>query len=110
MPQASAACSDDVFILGNVLSAASTAYGMLLVARIVVASVMVSSSVSQLSSSAACVTEGRKTSAVSLVIAGSTVAGIAGIPLGIVAARCSAGAAFWGLAVAGALVGWRYGC
>lgn len=95
-----------VFILGNVLSAASTAYGMLLVARIVVALShgLIFGLATVLAAQLA--PEGRKTSAVSLVIAGSTVAGIAGIPLGIVVGEMFGWrTTFWGLAGAGALVG-----
>lgn len=95
-----------VFVLGNVLSAASTAYGMLLVARIVVACShgLIFGLATVLASQLA--PEGRKTSAVSLVVAGSTVAGIAGIPLGIVVGDAFGWrTTFWALAMAGGLVG-----
>jgi MFS transporter, DHA1 family, inner membrane transport protein len=95
-----------VFIAGNVLSALSTAYGMLLVARIVVACShgLIFGLATVLATQLA--PEGRKTSAVSLVVAGSTVAGIAGIPLGIIVGTGFGWrTTFWGLAVAGALVG-----
>lgn len=95
-----------VFVLGNVLSAASTAYGMLLASRIVVACShgLIFGLATVLATQLA--PEGRKTSAVSLVVAGSTVAGIAGIPLGIVVGDTFGWRiTFWGLAAAGALVG-----
>ncbi len=95
-----------VFIAGNVLSALSTAYSMLLVARIVVACShgLIFGLATVLATQLA--PEGRKTSAVSLVVAGSTVAGIAGIPLGIIVGTSFGWrTTFWGLAAAGALVG-----
>lgn len=95
-----------VFVLGNVLSALSTGYGLLLAARIVVACShgLIFGLATVLATQLA--PEGRKTSAVSLVVAGSTVAGIAGIPLGIiVGAAFGWRTTFWGLAAAGALVG-----
>jgi DHA1 family inner membrane transport protein len=94
-----------VFILGNVLSAVSTGYGMLLAARIVVACShgLIFGLATVLATQLA--PEGRKTSAVSLVIAGSTVAGIAGIPLGIIVGDAFGWrTTFWALAAAGGLV------
>lgn len=95
-----------VFVLGNVLSALSAGYGMLLAARIVVALShgLIFGLATVLATQLA--PEGRKTSAVSLVVAGSTVAGIAGIPLGIIVGDAFGWrTTFWGLAAAGALVG-----
>jgi MFS transporter, DHA1 family, inner membrane transport protein len=94
-----------VFIVGNALSAVSTQYGMLLAARIVVACShgLIFGLATVLATQLA--PEGRKTSAVSLVIAGSTVAGIAGIPLGIIVGDAFGWrVTFWGLAATGALV------
>ena len=95
-----------VFILGNVLSAVSTGYAMLIASRVVVACShgLIFGLATVLATQLA--PEGRKTSAVSLVIAGSTVAGIAGIPLGIVVGDAFGWrTTFWALAVAGGLVG-----
>lgn len=95
-----------VFVFGNMLSALSSVYGMLLLARIVVACShgLIFGLATVLATQLA--PENRKTSAVSLVVAGSTVAGIAGIPLGIVVGESFGWrTTFWGLAAAGALVG-----
>jgi DHA1 family inner membrane transport protein len=99
-----------VFVLGNVLSALASGYIMLLAARIVVACGhgLVFGLATVMAMQLA--PEDRKASAVSLVVAGSTVASIAGIPLGIVIGDAYGWRTTFGvLATAGALAwlaGW----
>jgi DHA1 family inner membrane transport protein len=71
-----------VFVLGNLLCAVSTGYWMLLGARLLVACChgLIFGLATVLATRLA--PEGRRTSAVSLVVAGSTVASIVGLPLG----------------------------
>ena len=93
-----------VFVLGNVLSAFSAAYWMLFGARVVVACChglifgLATVFAAQLAP------KGRQTSAVSLVVAGTAIATMAGLPLGTAIGNTFGWrASFWMIAAAGSL-------
>lgn len=91
-----------VFVVGNALSAVSTGYLMLLGSRLLVACChgLVFGLATVMATRLA--PEGRKTSAVSLVVAGGTIASVAGMPLGTAIGNAYGWrASFWVLAAAG---------
>lgn len=92
------------FVIGNILCALATSYWMLLGARIVVAACHGLFFGVAMVLATRLAPEGRKTTAVSLVIAGVTVANVMGIPIGTAIGN-SLGwrATFWFIAAAGAI-------
>ena len=71
-----------IFVLGNVICAISTSYLMLLIARLLTAACQGLFFGVAMIVATRLAPEGRQTTALSLVIAGVTVASIAGVPIG----------------------------
>ena len=93
-----------VFIVGNILCALSSAYWMLLGARLVVACCHGLFFGVGLVLASRLAPPGRQTSAISLVVAGVTLSNILGVPIGTAIGNAYGWrAAFWVIAVVGAL-------
>ena len=93
-----------IFVLGNVICAISTNYAMLMVARLLTAACQGLFFGVAMIIATQLAPEGRQTTALSLVVAGVTVASIAGVPIGTAVGNAYGWhMAFWAIAVAGAV-------
>ena len=92
------------FILGNVICGVSGSYGMLLAGRLLVAACHGLFFGVAMVIAARLAPEGRQASAISLVVAGVTLANILGVPIGTaIGAAYGWRSSFWVIAAAGAL-------